>query len=240
MVGIGPGGKEELTPIALSYLQQCTVIIGYKTYIDLVKSLIGEKKVVAYGMKEEQARALEAINLALSGERVVVISGGDAGVYGMSGVVLEALKEKNISPRKVNLTIIPGITSALKAASLLGSPLNHDFCLISLSDLLTPWEVIEKRLRHAALGDFAIALYNPQSHRRKKLTKAIEILLEYKNPATPVGIVREAGRLGEEIKLKTLAEITEDDADMRTVIIIGNSQSYFYENFIITPRGYKW
>lgn len=240
MVGIGPGGVDELTFLAVETLNQGTTVIGYKTYLDLIKPLINNKKVIAYGMREEQQRAIEAINLALLGERVVVVSGGDAGIYGMSSVVLEALKEKNISPGALDFTVIPGITSALKAASLLGAPLNHDLCFISLSDLLTPWEVIEKRLIHAALGDFTIALYNPQSHKRKKLTAALNILKQYKNPATPVGIVRDAGRPEEEIKLKTLDQITEDDADMRTVIIIGNNQSYFFENFIITPRGYKW
>jgi len=237
VVGIGPGSLFYITPKAINAIREAEVIIGYKTYINQIESLIKDKKVFAYGMTEEVKRAKTAIEYALKGMIVSMVSGGDPGVYGMAGLIFEILAQNNL---EVEVEVIPGISAFNAASSKVGAPIMNDFACISLSDRLTPWDEIEKRLEYAAKSDFVIILYNPKSSKRKEnLTKAKEILLKYRDNNTPVAIVKNATRKGEEVILKTLEEMDSYPVDMNTTIIIGNSQSYIYKNFFITPRGYR-
>ncbi len=236
IVGIGPGSREHLTPRAVEAISSSEVVIGYRPYLRQIRELLGGKRVVEAGMGEELRRASDAVRHALTGQRVAVVSSGDAGVYGMASAVLEYIARKKLT---VEVEVVPGITSALACAALLGSPLGNDFAVISLSDLLVPWEEIERRLEHAVAADFVVVLYNPGSRRRSwQLGRAKEVMLRYRSPATPVGVVRNASREDESVVLTTLGEL-EALADMLTTVIVGNSRTFTYRRWMITPRGYS-
>ena len=237
VIGLGPGGLDDMTSRAKEALRNSRVIVGYKNYIPFIEPLIGGKVEIVYnGMRQERDRILKAFEIAESGMDVSVISSGDAGIYGMAPLVYEMLRERGDD---IEVEVIPGISAFQKAASLLGAPLGHDFCVISLSDLMTPWMVIEKRIKAAAEADFVTAVYNPKSHGRYwELYRLKELFLEYRHPDTPVGFVRQAGREGEKATLTTLIDFDPEDVDMFTVVIIGNSQSYRFDANMVTPRGY--
>lgn len=223
-----------LTVRAQEVLREAEVIIGYSTYMQLIQPFLQGKETVSSGMMKEIERAHKACDLARQGKQVVVVSSGDPGVYGMAGLVLEVAQ-----PLGIEVEVIPGVTAANAAAAVLGAPLMHDFAVISLSDLLTPWEVIEKRLQAAGAGDFIVVLYNPASKkRRKQIERAREILLMYRDSKTPVGIVRHLYREGQEVVISSLETMIDQDIDMSTTVVVGNSQTYIREGKIITPRGY--
>ncbi|MDD4503985.1 MAG: precorrin-3B C(17)-methyltransferase [Clostridiaceae bacterium] len=233
VIGIGPGGKEHMTLKALETIKKCDVIVGYTFYMELIKDLIIGKKIVKTGMKGEMERCRAAVEEVKKGFETCVISTGDSGLYGMAGLVLELAEG-------IEVEIIPGVTSSFCAAAEVGAPIMHDFCTISLSDLLTPWEIIEKRLHMAAKADFVIALYNPKSKgRTENINKAIGIILNYMKPTTPAALVKNAGREGNARRIVTLGTIDYDFIDMMTVVIIGNSNTYIKEGKMITPRGYN-
>ncbi|SRR6056297_3281933 len=237
VVGIGPGKIENMTIEAIEAIKKSSSVVGYKTYIDLIDDLLVEKKVFSNGMRREIDRCKKALELAELGEDVSIVSSGDAGVFGMAGLVLEIISK---SKKNIDLKIIPGIPSANGGAASLGAPIMHDYISLSLSDLLTPWKLIKKRLRLAAEGDFVICLYNPKSKGRpENLNKAVDIIKEYKLGSTPVGIVKNAKRKGEKIKISKLSSLKEEEVDMTTIVIIGNSKTYTYKDFMITPRGYQ-
>ena len=243
LVGMGPGDLPGLTQRAREALEGAEVVIGYSTYVKLLEEmgLLAGKEVVRKGMTEELDRAEEALERALSGQRVALVSGGDPGIYGMAAPVLELMEERGLKrvdggvglpgrfageEGEVFLAVIPGVTAANAVASLLGSPLAHDTCLISLSDLLTPWPLIERRLHAAGQGDFVVVLYNPQSKRRDwQLRKSAEILLEYRPKETPAALVKSAYRKRQEVALTTLEGLREAEAGMLTTVVIGNRQS---------------
>lgn len=236
IIGIGPGGKPYMSLECLEAIKDADVVIGYKTYIKLVEDMLDGKEVTRTGMRKEVDRCELAIEKARAGHRVALISSGDAGVYGMAGLVLELLKDQ---PEPPAVHIIPGITAANAAAASLGAPLMHDFAVISLSDLMTDFGVIEKRLDCAASADFVIALYNPKSCGRDwQLGRAREIFLKHKSPDTPVGIVRKAKRDDESVTITTLGDMMEHEVDMLSIVIVGNSQTYVHDGKMITPRGY--
>lgn len=241
VVGFGPGDFKHITTRAVEALQESDLIIGYKTYVDLIQDILTEQTVVSTGMTEEVSRAQEAVKQAENGKKVAVISSGDSGVYGMAGLVYEVLIEKGWTEATgVEVEIVPGISSINSCASLLGAPIMHDSCTISLSDHLTPWELIAKRVEAAAQADFVIALYNPRSGRRtRQIVEAQNILLRYRSPETPVGLVKSAYRERQEIIITNLAEMLNHDIGMLTTVIIGNSSTFLYDNKIITPRGYQ-
>ena len=225
---------------ALKALNECEVIIGYKTYIELVGSIVQGKEIISSGMTKEMERARLSIEHACKGKSVCLISSGDPGVYGMAGPVLQLLKDDAV--HSIDIEIIPAVSAASACASLLGAPLMHDFAVISLSDLLTDLKIIEKRIRLAADGDYIIVLYNPKSSKRiKPLTKAWDILMQYRSPHTPVGIVRNAYRESEVVEIVTLKDMLKSDSiDMYTTIIIGNSETYVKDGYMITPRWYNF
>ncbi len=228
-----------MTDKALRAIEECDIIVGYNTYISLIKDMIQEKEVVGNGMRQEVDRCQKAVDLAVDGHQVAVISSGDPGVYGMAGLVLELL-QKIPKEKRPSCEVIPGLTAANTAAAALGAPLMHDYAVISLSDLMTPWNQIKKRAKLAAEGDFVIAIYNPKSRGRATYLNEIrDIVLEYRKPETPVGIVRKAGRPGMNWTISTLEKLPEEDVDMQSTVIIGNSNSYIADGHIITPRGYK-
>lgn len=237
IAGIGPGSKEDLTPAVLEAVRGADVVVGYKYYFQFIQSEIGpDCESIDTGMKHERERAEIAFALAEQGKNVVVISSGDAGIYGMAPLIWEMCSERS---SRVEVVVLPGISAFQKAASLLGAPIGHDMCIISLSDLMPPWEVIERRIKAAATGDFVTAVYNPKSHGRYwQLYRLQEVFLQERSPETPVGYVRQAGREDEEVKLTTLAAFDPEDVDMFTVILIGNSRSYISDGKFITPRGY--
>ena len=237
VAGIGPGGKEDMTPAVTEALGQADAVVGYQYYFQFVKPFLREGCLcVDTGMKKERQRAEQAFELAEQGKTVVVISSGDADIYGMTPLIYEMGRERGTG---VAITSLPGISAFQKAASLLGAPIGHDLCIISLSDLMTPWELIERRVMAAATGDFVTAVYNPKSHGRYwQLYRLKELFLEVRQPSTPVGYVRQAGRDDQEVKVTTLGELDPEDIDMFTVILIGNSQSYLADGKFITPRGY--
>lgn len=238
MVGIGPGARNEISQRALDALKNSETIVGYKLYVDLVKDIIGNKQVISTAMRKEIERVEQAIQEALSGKIVSIISSGDPGVYGMAGLVLEVISREN---RPLPIEVIPGIPAANAAAAVLGAPLMHDYAVISLSDLLTPWETIERRVKCAAEADFVIVLYNPKSSQRTwQIEKTVSIVLQYKSPSTPVGIVKDVSREDEEIVLTTLGKVTSHPIDMTTIVIIGNSTTFRYQDYMITRRGYQW
>ncbi|SES35233.1 precorrin-3B C(17)-methyltransferase [Psychrobacillus sp. OK032] len=241
VVGFGPGDREHITKRAVDALQQSNHIMGYKTYVDLIRHLVTAKNIVSTGMTEEVSRAQEAVKQAEAGHIVAVISSGDAGVYGMAGLVYEVLIEKGWTEETgIEVEVVPGISAINSCASLLGAPVMHDSCTISLSDHLTPWTVIEKRIEAAAMADFVIAFYNPKSGRRtRQIVEAQRILLKYRSSDTPVGLVKSAYRDSQNIVLTTLAEMLDHDIGMLTTVVVGNSSTFFYDNKIITPRGYQ-
>lgn len=239
VIGIGPGAIEQMTLKAKQEIESAEVIIGYKTYLKLVQQIIkDEVEVISGNMGQEVDRARMAVSKALQNKRVAVVSSGDSGVYGMAGVVIEASKHEEVD---IPIEIVPGVTAATAAAATLGAPLVGDFAIISLSDILTPWNVIERRLRAAAESDFGIVLYNPQSKgRTEPLKKAYKILLEHHSPETPVGIVKKAKRSGEKTTITTLRDMLNCEIDMVTVVIIGNSTTYTVNGKMVTPRGYNF
>lgn len=225
-----------MTPQAREAILSAEVIVGYDVYVDLVRQLCAGKEVLSTGMKKEVERCHMALEAALAGKKVAFVCSGDAGVYGMAGIMMEVAAEHP----DVAIEIVPGVTAACFAAALLGAPLIHDFAVISLSDLLTPWEKIEKRVRLAAEADFVIVLYNPRSKKRQDyLDKAVEFALEHRAADTPAGWVKNAGREGEEWHICTLAEISKEPVDMFTTVIIGNSQTKIVNGRMVTPRGYR-
>lgn len=237
VAGIGPGSESDITPAVLSALRQSDVIVGYKYYFRFIEKIIQPGAIcIDSGMKREKVRAEEAYNYASAGKVVTVISSGDAGIYGMAPLIYEMKREKESD---IAIEVLPGISAFQKAASLLGAPVGHDFCVISLSDLMTPWERIEKRIKAAASADFITAVYNPKSEGRYwQLYRLIELFLEERDPQTPLGFVRQAGREEQEVTITTLADFDPEQVDMFTVILIGNSQTYQFDNHLITPRGY--
>ncbi|RAL26286.1 precorrin-3B C(17)-methyltransferase [Thermoflavimicrobium daqui] len=241
IIGFGPGNFEHITKRAREAIQESDVIVGYKTYVDLIQDLLTDQEIVRTGMTEEVSRAQEAVRLAELGKKVAVISSGDAGVYGMAGLVYEVLIEQGWRPEGgVEVEVIPGISAINSCASLLGAPVMHDACTISLSDHLTPWETIVKRIEAAAQADFVIALYNPRSGRRtRQIVETQKILLKYRSPDTPVGLVKSAYRDRQHVVLTTLDQMLEHDIGMLTTVIIGNMSTFFYEGLMITPRGYQ-
>jgi len=241
IVGTGPGSIEHITPYAREAIRKSEVVIGYGTYLDLITALTKDKEVVSTGMTKEIDRCKTAVELALGGKTVSVVSGGDPGIYAMAGLVLELLRHRvPVSPSpRVPVEIIPGISALNAAASRLGAPLMHDFAVISLSDRLTPWELIEKRLEAAAMADFVIVLYNPKSMGRPEhIDKARAACLRYRSAETPVGLVRAAMRENEKVIITTLKDMLNHDIDMQTTVIIGNSTTFTWNNLMITPRGY--
>jgi len=238
IVGIGPGNIEDMSRSAYNTLNEVEVIVAYKTYLNLISDLIKEKQeIYQSGMRQEKERAEKAIELAKKGKSVAIISSGDPGVYGMAGLVFELIDERDY---ELEVEVVSGITAANAAAAILGAPLMHDYAVISLSDLLTPWEQIKKRLRNAAEADFITVLYNPRSSKRKEQIKiARKIFLEYRQTSTPVGIVRNAGRKGEEKIITDLNQMLNNKIDMLSTVIIGNSETYVSKGRIITPRGYN-
>ncbi len=261
MVGTGPGDVKHITPAALDAIRESDVIVGYGTYLDLIRGLVHGKEVISTGMTQEVDRCRKAVELALGGRTVSVVSGGDPGVYAMAGLVLEILKShcaegkehrensgkendsrspRPFAPCPVLVEVIPGISALNACASRLGAPLMHDFACISLSDRLTPWEMIEKRLEAAAAADFVIVLYNPRSKGRfGHINRAREIVLRHRQPETPVGIVKGATREHEAVIVTDLANMHDSDIDMQTTVIIGNSRTFAWNNLMITPRGYE-
>ncbi len=238
VVGIGPGGRDHMTLRALEAVESAQVVVGYTKYIDLLGDLASDKEVVATGMTRETERCRAAVEAALAGRRVAVVCTGDPGVYAMAGLVLELL-ERLDPGGSVPVEIVPGVTAVSAAASLLGAPLMTDFAVVSLSDLLTPWEAIERRLEAAAAADFVVALYNPRSRKRvRHLERACEILASHRGPDTPAGIVRHALRPGQEVRLTTLGEVPGEAVDMMSVVIVGNRSTRRWRDWLITPRGY--
>ena len=236
MIGIGPGAYEQMTGKAASALKECDVIIGYTVYVDLVKEYFSDKEFMTTPMKKEVERCKLAFEEARKGKTVSMICSGDAGVYGMAGLMYEV----GVDYPEVELEIIPGVTAATGGAAVLGAPLIHDFCLISLSDLLTPWEKIEARLLGASQADFVICLYNPSSKKRHDyLQKACELMMHYKSPDTVCGIVSNIARDGENAKVMTLKELSRTQVDMFTAVFIGNSQTKEINGKMVTPRGYR-
>ncbi len=236
VIGIGPGGADQMTPRARAAIEASDIIAGYTTYIDLVRPLIGDREILQTPMKQEIDRCTRARDAALTGKTVAMICSGDAGVYGMAGLMHEVCAEYP----QIDIEVVPGITAACAGAAVLGAPLIHDFAVISLSDLLTPWEKIEKRLDLAAQADFCICLYNPSSKKRADyLQKACDIMLKSKSPDTPCGYVQNIGRDGERGTVCTLAELRDTSVDMFTTVFVGNSQTRVIGGKLVTPRGYE-
>lgn len=255
IVGTGPGGVEHITPYAQKAIKNSDVIVGYGTYLDLIQDLIKDKEIISTGMTKEVDRCKKAVELAESGKTVAVISGGDPGIYAMAGLVFEIVREEERKRGRTaaetsglqdfrtsgfSVEVIPGISALNACAARLGAPLMHDFAAISLSDRLTPWDLIEKRLAAAASADFVTILYNPKSMGRPEhINNARAIFLKHRSTETPVGIVKGAMRENESIIITNLRDMLNYDIDMQTAVIIGNSKTFQWNNFMITPRGYK-
>lgn len=237
VVGIGPGCEADVTPAVADALRKCDVVVGYKYYFKFVERFISnDTQCIDTGMKRERDRARQAFELAEQGKKVCVISSGDSGIYGMAPLIWEMKRERNSD---IDVEVLPGISAFQKAASLLGAPIGHDFCVISLSDLMTPWELIEKRIIAAAQADFVTAIYNPKSNERYwQLYRLKELFLKERSADTPVGFVRQAGRDEEKVTVTVLKDFDPELVDMFTVVLIGNSQSYNWNGRMITPRGY--
>lgn len=236
VIGLGPGGFDEMTPRAWQAIDNSDVVTGYDYYIELIKDRIKDKEIFSTPMKREVERCKKALEYALEGKTVAMVCSGDAGVYGMAGIIYEVCE----AYPQVEIEVIAGITACCSGAAVLGAPLIHDFAVISLSDLLTPWEKIEKRLVLASEADFVICLYNPSSKKRADyLYKACECMLLHKAEDTPCGYVKNIGRDGEEYKIMTLDQLKDEKVDMFTTVIIGNSQTKVINNKLVTPRGYK-
>ena len=238
VVGIGPGNLNDMTDRAKVAINQAEVVVGYNTYIKLIEPLLIGKEIIGTGMRQEIDRCKAAVEASLT-KNVVVVSSGDAGVYGMAGLVLEMILTlpKNDRP---SFEVIAGVSAVNAAASILGAPLMHDFAVISLSDLLTPFDLIKKRVECAAQSDFVIALYNPKSHKRiENISEVQKIILKYRNKNTPVGIVTGASRENEKKIISTLENFLDEEINMFSIVIVGNSQTYIKEDYMITPRGYE-
>lgn len=236
VVGIGPGAYEKMTIEAAEALKNCDCIIGYTVYVDLVKEHFAGKEFLTTPMRKEVERCKLAFEEASKGKQVAMICSGDAGVYGMAGLMYEI----GTDYPEIEVKVIGGVTAALGGAAVLGAPLIHDFCLISLSDLLTPWEKIEARLLAAAQSDMVVVLYNPMSHKRRDhLPKACDLMMKFKSPDTICGTVANIGREGEEKHIMTLAELRDTEVDMFTTCFIGNSQTVRIGDAMVTPRGYR-
>lgn len=241
IIGIGPGSPQGFTAQAIAALEQSDAIYGYTAYTDLVLPLFPQKEIVSTGMTQEVQRCRLALEAATAGKNISVVCSGDPGVYGMAGLIYQLAAE--MPEADIEIEVVAGVTAASSGAAVLGAPLMNDFAVISLSDLLTPWEVIEKRLDAAAAGDFAICLYNPSSKKRgNHLRTACEIMLRHKSPDTICGWVRNIGRQGEESGTLSLAQLCAYEADMFTTVFIGSSSTYLIDGKMITPRGYekKW
>ena len=238
IVGFGPGDRRHMTIEAQEAMQSADVIVGYSGYNALMKPLFPDKEYVETGMRGEVKRCEEAVSLAENGKNVALICSGDAGVYGMAGLLLEILERRG-KIDEIDVEVVAGVTAALAGAALLGAPLGHDLAFISLSDLLTPWELIEKRLLAAGEADFCIALYNPSSRGRKDhLRRAANLLLQVRSGDTPCGIADRIGREGESIRILTLRELPDAETDMQSVVLIGNSGTRRVRNYLVTERGY--
>ena len=236
VVGLGPGKEEYLSGQARAALEEAQVLCGYTVYVDLIRDKFPDKEVYTTPMRRETERCRWALETASAGKTVALVCSGDAGVYGMAGLVLQLAEEYP----DTEIEVVSGITAALSGAAVLGAPLGHDFCVISLSDLLTPWDVIEKRLECAALGDFALCLYNPSSKKRVGyLRRACEILLRHKDPGTLCGWVRNIGREAQEYKIMSLAQLQEEQVDMFTTVFVGSSTTAVWGGRLVTPRGYE-
>ena len=237
VAAIGPGSEEDITPAVRTAIMQSDVVVGYKYYFNFIRSIVRpETECIDTGMKKEKDRAALAFEYAEQGHTVCVVSSGDAGIYGMAPLVLEMKREKGCD---VEVEILPGISAFQKGAALLGAPIGHDFCIISLSDLMTPWEKIERRIEAAAAADFVTAVYNPKSEGRYwQLYRLKELFLKHRQPETPIGYIRQAGREEQQVNVTTLLDFNPEEIDMFTIVIIGNSQSYTWDDKIITPRGY--
>ncbi|MDF2984648.1 MAG: precorrin-3B C17-methyltransferase [Eubacterium sp.] len=237
-MGIGPGDECNITEKAIRALEESQLIVGYGVYIDLIRHLIPDKETASTPMKKEVERCRLAVEEAIAGKKVAVVSSGDAGIYGMAGLIYEVLAEYNTT--EVQVEVIPGITAATSAAAVLGAPLTQDFAVISLSDLLTPWEDIEKRLQLAAQAGFVICIYNPSSKKRGDyLKKACEIVMKTVDKTTPCGYVKNIGRAGQQHKILTLEELAEEQVDMFTTVIIGNKNTSVINGRLVTSRGYR-
>lgn len=237
IVGFGPGSKEDMTLRAIKTIETVDVITGYTTYIDILKEYFPGKQFKSTGMMREVDRCRSAIEDASSGKNVAIVSSGDSGIYGMAGIIYQLVDDMNAD---IDVEVVPGVTAASSAGSILGAPLMHDLAIISLSDLLTPLDLIMKRVDSAGSSDLIICIYNPRSKGRPDhLSQAVDILLKYRSAETPVGIVRNIGREGEEKIITMLGNIEYDDVDMFSTVIIGNSQTYTSKGRMITPRGYK-
>ncbi len=248
VIGTGPGDMDYIAPRAIKILQEVDCVAGYTTYIELISKLLKGKEIISTGMMKEVERVERAIETALSGKSCALVSGGDPGIYAMAGLVFEICQQRNIrlhrtgqasNENELTLEIVPGIPALAAGAALAGAPLTHDFAAVSLSDLLTPWEKIEKRLSAAAMADFVIVLYNPKSKKRDwQIKKARELILEHRDGSTPVGIVTGAMRENQTVAFTSLDKIDKADIDMQTVVFIGSSSSLRYMDFLFTPRGY--
>lgn len=252
VIGTGPGDVSYMAPRARALLNRADAVAGYTTYIDLIKPAIKEQQIISTGMKKEVERVEKAIDTALSGKSCALISGGDSGIYAMAGLVFELCQKKGIellrhtsqksNPLRNNcieIEVVPGIPALAAGAALVGAPLTHDFAVVSLSDLLTPWETIEKRLHAAGFADYVIVIYNPKSKKRDwQLKKAQEILCEYRDGQTPVGIVTAAMREDQDVTIVPLNKIHRAQVGMQTILFIGNSTSARFADFMYTPRGY--
>ena len=242
LVGLGPGGSSHLTPAALAALQACDSVVGYHMYIEQVSELLEGKELVAMELGQELERATKAVEMAYGGRVVAVVSSGDAGIYGMSGPVFRILTDLGWDGENPQVETVPGVSAMQAAAALLGAPLMQDFCAISLSDLLTPWEAIRRRLEAAAQGDFVVALYNPRSQGRQwQILEARKILLQHRSGQTPVGIVRDAFRPGQRVTNTDLEGLEDhvQEIDMVTTVLVGNSTTYLHQGHMATPRGYE-
>ena len=237
VVGFGPGGYEHMTAKAIDVMKEADVVTGYTTYVDILKEYFPDKQYIATPMMQEVRRCEMAVEEALKDQTVAMVSSGDSGIYGMAGIVYQVAEEKQAD---IEIETVPGVTAASAAASVLGAPLMHDFAVISLSDLMTPLELIMKRVDCAGQGDLIVCLYNPKSKKRTGyVERAADILLKYREKETPVGIVRNAGRKGEEVCITTLSRLKDAKIDMFSVVIVGNSQTYVKNGRMITPRGYR-
>lgn len=240
VAGIGPGSGDDITPAVLEAVRRCDVIVGYKYYFRFIEPYLSPgTQCIDTGMRKERERAEQAFRLAGQGHDVCVISSGDAGIYGMAPLIYEMMVASPGAADNISVEVLPGISAFQKTASILGAPIGHDLCLISLSDLMTPWALIEKRIRAAAIGDFVTCIYNPKSQGRYwQLHRLREIFLQERQPGNVVGYVRQAGRPDQEVTITTLQDFDPDEVDMFTCIIVGNSQSYAWKDKMITPRGY--
>ena len=236
VVGIGPGKKADMTFKAYEKMKNSDIIVGYKTYTDLIKEYFPNTEIRSSSMMKEVDRCLEVLDLAKAGKNVALISSGDAGIYGMAGIMYEIINEND----DIEVEVIAGVTATNAAAAIVGAPIMHDYVTISLSNLLTDWELIKKRLELAAQGDFIVSLYNPKSKgRTTQISEAQKIMLKYKSKDTPVAIVRNAGRENEEYEITTLENMLDFEINMLTIVLIGNSNTYVKNGKIITPRGYE-